>query len=259
MSTGHTLADLQAAFAGHIRNPSAVAAPAGIDDRRMQVYRDLFFNNINNLISKNFPVLRRLHDDDSWSRLLRDFYAEHRAHTPLFTELPKEFLRYLEERLQQRRGDPPFLLELAHYEWVEMALALDPRELAESNAEPNGDLISGIPLLSPLAWPLSYRFPVHRIGPEFQPAEPPSEATHLLVYRNRADQVKFIELNDVTRLLLALMSEEPTLCGRELLERIASRIGHPKPSRVFEHGARLMQELRARDVLLGIRRETGTA
>src|SRR3546814_6431904 len=32
-----------------------------------------------------------------------------------------------------------------------------------------GDLLAGCPLPSPLAWPLAYAWPVHRIGPDHQP------------------------------------------------------------------------------------------
>jgi len=247
------LANLQTAFAGHIRDPDHVPAPDGIEDRRMQIYRDLFFNNISRLLASNFPVLRRLYGDGNWSRLVREFYVEHRAHTPLFPELPREFLRYIEEKREQRRGDPPFLLELAHYEWVELALSLDQRKLEEIPVERNGDLLAGIPVLSPLAWPLSYRYPVHRIGPQFQPDEPPGEMTHLLVYRNRSDRVRFMQLNDVTRLLLALMQEQPESTGQSLLEAVAVNIHHPEPPKVISSGKQLMQDLLDRDVLLGIR------
>lgn len=246
-----TLLDLQLAFAGHIRNPESTPAPAGIEDRRMNIYRELFFNNISKFLAGNFPVLRRIYDESGWSRLTRDFYIEHRAHTPLFTELPREFLRYVQEHRLDRPGDPPFLLELAHYEWVELALSLDEHDLSRLPHDPEGDLLEGTPVLSPLAWPLSYRFPVHRIGPDFQPRTPPDEATHLLVYRNRQDEVKFMELNAVSRLLLALMQEQPQSSGRQLLEQTASRIGRQDPATVIAGGSQLMSDLRDRDVLLG--------
>lgn len=114
-------------------------------------------------------------------------------------------------------------------------------------------MLEDIPVLSPLAWPLSYRFPVHRITPEYRPQEAPEEATHLLVYRNRADDVKFMQLNNVSRLLLALMQEQPGITGRALLELTAERIAHLNPSAVIEHGSKLLQDLLDRDVVLGTR------
>ena len=167
--------------------------------------------------------------------------------------MPKEFLRYLQDHRKDRPGDPPFLLELAHYEWVELALSLDNQELNQCTADRDGDLMEEIPVLSPLAWPLSYRYPVHRITPGYEPDTPPERATHILVYRNREDQVLFMQLNDVSRLLMNLMLEDSGLTGRQLLTKIASSINHPQPSTVIEKGAELLQELREKDIILGTR------
>jgi hypothetical protein len=245
------LADLQMAFAAHLRNPQQFPAPAGLEDRRLQIYRDLFFNNVSKLLAGNFPVLKKIYNETAWRQLIREFYTEHRAHTPLFPELPKEFLRYVQEQRISRAGDPPFLLELAHYEWVELALSLDTHELDEMHANPAGDLLQGIPVLSPLAWPLAYRFPVHRISPDFQPQQAPPEPTRLLAWRNRSDQVKFMEINPVTWLLLEkLQGADKT--GLGILEAIAGEIGHADPQQVVEHGKQLLQDLLKRDVILGI-------
>ena len=46
--------------------------------------------------------------------MVRDYYVRHQSMTPLFVELPGEFLQYLEE-LRDDPGDPPFLLELAPF------------------------------------------------------------------------------------------------------------------------------------------------
>ena len=247
------LRTLQIAFAAHIRDPENHAAPADVEDRRMDLYRQLFFNNIKRILASNFPVLRKLYDDEAWRQLARDFYTEHRCQTPLFPELPKEFLRYLQDQRKDRPGDPAFLLELAHYEWVELALSMDEKELEDTEANSTGDLLEEVPVLSPLAWPLSYRYPVHRIRPGFEPEAPPDEATHILVYRDRNYQVKFMHLNDVSRLLLNLLQENRGLTGLELLREIASRINHPDPSVVIDNGKKLLQDLRSKDILLGTR------
>jgi len=247
------LRSLQTKFAAHIRDPENHAAPRGIEDRRMNIYRRLFFNNINKFLASNFPVLRKLYDNEAWRQLVRDFYREHRCQTPLFPEMPKEFLRYLQDQRKDRPGDPAFLLELAHYEWVELALAMDENELEDTMANSTGDLMEEVPVLSPLAWPLSYRFPVHRIRPGFEPEIPPEQATHLLVYRDRNYKVKFMQLNDVSRLLLNLLQENRGLTGLELLSEIASTINHPDPSVVIDNGKKLLQDFYSKDILLGTR------
>lgn len=249
-----SLEELQRGFAAHIRDPQGHAAPADVEDRRMAIYRRLFFNNISNLLASNFPVLHSLYAEPDWQALVRDFYSGYRCQTPLFPEIGKEFLRYLQDGRETQADDPPFMLELAHYEWVELALSLDERDPAAFVADRDGDLLAGRPLLSPLAWPLSYRYPVQRIGPDFRPEIPPEEPTHLLVYRNLAGQVKFMKLNNVTRLLLEFMQEDHDATGKELLERVAGAIGHASPDQVIAAGSVVLDELKKRDVVLGARR-----
>jgi len=252
-SAPEALARAQTRFAGHIRDPLNVAAPEDVEDRRMGVYRNLFLNNIKSFLSGNFPVLRSLYDEAAWIQLCREFYSEYHCRTPLFPELPREFLQYLQEHREQRAGDPPFMLELAHYEWVELALALDETEPGDVDADPGGDLLGGVPVLSPLAWPLSYQYPVHRISPDFQPGDPPAEATHLLVWRQRDYTISFMQLNAVARLAMQQMKEEPDRTGLELLTTIAGMINHPDPEVVIRGGADLLRDLRDKQVILGTR------
>ena len=95
---------------------------------------------------------------------------------------------------------------------------------------------------------------MHQIRPGYQPDGPPDTATHILVYRNRQDEVKFMKLNDVSRHLLELLKEHPGATGLELLTQVAATIGHPEPERVIAAGADLLTDLKNKDVLLGTRR-----
>ena len=240
-------------FAAHLRAPDQHPAPGGIEDRRMEIYRGLFFRNIRNFLSGNFPVLRKLHDDDAWDSLTRAFYHHHRSTTPLFPEIAREFLKYLQDERAPEPRDPPFMLELAHYEWVELALSLDEQELDAIDANPEGDLLAEQPVLSPLAWPLSYRYPVHQIRPEFQPQDAPGEATHLLVYRNRRDKVNFMQLNAVSLLLMHILKEPGALTGLDVLKRLAGEINHPDPDVVIGGGKQVLADFQTREIILGTR------
>lgn len=243
----------QYAFAAHIRDPDAHAPPAGVADERMAVYRELFYSNIEDFLANTFPVLRQITPDAAWHALVRDFYRRHRAQSPLFLEIPREFLRYLETERRDVAADPPFLAELAHYEWIELALAIDERELDFSGIDSDGDLLAGRPVLSPLAWSLSYHYPVHRIGPALTAPEP--EPTFLLACRDCQDAVGFMELNPVSASLLAQLRDDSSATGREVLERIATQMQHPDPSVVIEGGLAMLQAMRARDIVLGIYRD----
>jgi hypothetical protein len=254
MSEQPGFAAVQYAFAAHIRDPEGKPRPLDVDDRRMAIYRDLFYNNVQSLLSGFFPVLRRILSNEHWHGMVRDFFVRHRARTPLFLELSQEFLDYLQNERETEPEDPPFLLELAHYEWVELALAVSDEDPDLTDVDPNGDLLDGCPLVSPLAWNLSYGFPVHRIAPGFQPDAPGNDPTHLVVYRNRAENVEFLEINAVTQRLLQLLRENPSWSGRQTLRRIVEELRHPQPDLVIEAGTQLLSDLRARNVILGSRR-----
>jgi len=244
---------LQYEFAAHIRDPEHRVAPAGIEDRRMGIYRELFYNNIEDFLATGFPVIRAITDDERWHAMVRDFYARHQCHEPQFFRIAEEFLKYLDDERGDVAGDPAFLRELAHYEWVELALSISQEELTPELADPNGNLLAGVPVLSPLAWTMAYDFPVHRISPDLQPKAAPDQPTLLVVYRTRADDVKFMEINPVTARLIELIDKEPAT-GATQLERIAAEMKHPQPAAVVREGAAILQSLRERDILLGTRR-----
>lgn len=244
--------DTQHRFAGHIRDPESAPAPADVEDRRMAIYRRLFFNNVRTLLGWNFPTLKRLHSRKRWDKLIRDYYSRHRAKTPYFPRIAEEFLAYLENE-RDAEDDPPFMLELAHYEWVEHALAIADMDLDSIQSDPAGDLMTGIAILSPLAWSFSYRFPVHRIGPKFRPAEAPEAATHLVVYRDRKDEIGYLELNAVSARLLQLLGENSDRPTQALLAQIAEELNHPDPEVVMRGGGKLMEDFRERDIVLGLR------
>jgi hypothetical protein len=162
----------QYAFAAHIRDPENVPAPEGIEDRRMAIYRELFFNNIRNLLSNMFPVLRKLHSDDKWHGMIRQFMQRHRAETPYFLQLPQEFLAFLQHEYEAQVDDYPFLIELAHYEYIELALSISEDSNNLEDIDPDGNLLHQVPVKSALAWVYAYQYPVHRITAEFIPTEP---------------------------------------------------------------------------------------
>lgn len=125
--------ETQKILADHLRDPVANSAPANIEDRRLNIYRDLIFKNIESFISGGFPILRSLYSEDDWHQLVRSFIRTHHSDSPYFLEVSQEFLRYLQEEHQRTDSDPAFMLELAHYEWVELALDVSEESIPRSD------------------------------------------------------------------------------------------------------------------------------
>lgn len=242
------MTQVQHAFCAHLREPQRHAAPHDVPPRRMALYRELFRANFAEQLACAFPVLRRISTTPYWEMLVEDFFAAHRCRSPLFHQLPREFLSYLQHERTAAADDAPFLLELAHYEWVELALAQAEDELPPPHAV--NDVWQAVPHLSPLAWPLTYRYAVQRIGPTHLPPHPGPAVTHLLAYRNRRDAVCFMELNAVSVRLLQLIDAESGSSGAQLLRQIAAELQHPDPELVLAHGRDLLLELWRQDILL---------
>lgn len=220
-------------MARYLRDPASHAPPEGVEPRRLKIYQDLIYNNIEGFISGGFPVLRSLYEDADWHGLVRLFIDQHRCHSPYFLEISQEFIRFLMEDFPAREVDPAFIVELAHYEWVE--LALDTAEETLPPQSPLDDVLQAVPRLSPLAWSLAYRYPVHRIGPGFRPGEE-GEPTYLVVYRNREDTVQFMELNAVSSRLLAALRDNESSTTAALLTALARALGLDEES-ILAHGA----------------------
>ena len=243
----------QLRFTAHIRDPENAPLPEGVPARRMAIYTEIFFNNINDQLSGNFPILRQITSDERWHALVRDFMRKHRSVTPLFTEVALEFLDYLQGERESQPSDWPFMLELAHYEYVELAVSISTADEEAGEYDPNGDLVAGCPLVGPTAWNLSYQWPVHTIGPENLPTEAPAEPTHLVVYRDRADDVHFLEINAVTQRLLQLLKENPGNTGLDVLKTIAGELGQADTHGIVDAGRQMLDDLRQRNVILGTR------
>ncbi len=237
----------QLAFAAYIRNPEVHPAPTDVEPRRMQVYLDLFFNNIEGFLARGFPIAKKVLSAARWQLLVREFLHRHPSRSPYFLEISQEFLTFLHDARPD--GLPPFFLELCHYEWVELALAVAEEDLPEEGIDPEGDLMRGSAVVSPLLWKLSYCYPVHKIGPDFLPAEPGVQPTCLLVNRKRDDSVGFVEANPLTlRLLELLEGGEP---GEKVLNALVQQLPHLQAGLVVEKGVETIERLRKAEIILG--------
>ncbi|MCA1978957.1 MAG: putative DNA-binding domain-containing protein, partial [Thiobacillus sp.] len=227
----------QLAFAAHIRDPREHPRPPGVEARRMKIYNELLFNNVEGFLLACFPVLRRMLGARKWTRMVRVFFATHRSHTPYFRQIPDEFVQFLQNEWTPPADYPPWLTQLAHYEWIELVLSVSNRMPGRA-FDPAGDLLDSVPVLNPVLANLHYDWPVHRIAPrrKFDAAE-----TWLLVYRDADDRVQFNEINAFTARLLALL-EGGGLTGRAALDVLAAETRHPDPALIRRAGSDLLND-----------------
>lgn len=243
----------QRTFTSRIRDPKANERPKGASARRMKVYEELFYNNLEGFLLACFPVCRKVLGVRRWNRLVRAYFRDHTNHTPYFRQIPEEFLKYLQDEWVRPEDFPPFLTELAHYEWVELELDTSDKDRDLPAHDPRGDLLAGRPLLNPVLRVLAYRWPVQRLSPRFKPAEPPAEPTFLVAWRDGGLEIRFSLLTPATARFLTLLQEHPELRGEEVIQRLGQELRHPDLAALSQYGLALMQGWRDEGILLGAR------
>ena len=252
-SENATFKKVQYDFSAHLRDPENASAPSDVEDRRMEIYRGLFYRNVKNFIDNAFPVLRKLYSEENWHKMVRDFFANHQSVSPYFKDISLEFLSYLHNERDLQPEDPIFIKELAHYEWLEIFLTFTNIEPNLSNIDKHGDLLTAVPVLSPLVKMHSYDYPVHQIKPSFQPEQPSEQAHFLMVHRDSKDKVSFTELNPITAMLVEMLQSGDAKTGREYLDDMVKQINHPNPDMVYKGGEQTLKQLRSSEIILGTR------
>lgn len=243
---------VQRAFTRYLRDPDNIAPPADLAPERLAVYSHAVIRNAETFLGENFPRVKSLFGEDAWTSLVRDYFRRHPSTTPLFVELPGEFLRYLDE-LRDAPEDPPFLYELAHFEFLETEVSADERCIDETGLERSGDVIAGIPVVNPTLRLVRYAFPVHRLDTADEPAAAPPQPTFIAAFRDRAHRFGFIDLNAASARALELLLQDEGLSGEAIMRAVAAELHHPNPDAVVAAGREILERLTVRDAILGTR------
>jgi len=196
--------NIQHSFIDYIKEPSR-PLPVGTEARRMKVYRDLFFNNIEGFISSGFPVMKSLYSEDAWQALVQEFFATHDCQSPIFIDIAQEFVIFLQSEYQLKEQDPRFSLELAHYEYMELVISVAKDN--PSQAQITGNVGTEYLCLSDTAKVLQYSYDVEHISEHYQPELPTPTPQYFCLYRDSEDEVVFLRLNPLAAQVLGYLSQ----------------------------------------------------
>ncbi|MEX2480542.1 MAG: putative DNA-binding domain-containing protein [Gammaproteobacteria bacterium] len=243
--------NLQREFARHLRDPDRIPVPGTHDERRMAVYRNAIYSNVARFMADNYPRVRAVMNDLRWQAMVRDYIIRHVSRTGIFVELPLEFLRYLEtERCDPE--DPPFLYELAHFDWLETLVGADPRVLSFDDVVRDGDLLADVPVVNPTLRLHTYAYPVHAITAEFQPRLAPAQATRIAAFRDPDNLYGFLDLSPAAAGLIEAIQDNRGLNGQQILTRMAATCGYGDSTAFVAAGSTILARMHARGALLGV-------
>lgn len=252
------LARFQQAFTAHVRDAAGSPAPGALPPARMALYRELVFGNVERVMGNMFPVLKSLLAPDAWDALTRAFFRDHALHDPLFQSMPREFVDYLAAR-PPAPDDPPWLLELAHYEWVDYALSIAPDETPPAALDPGGDLLAGRPRPTALLWMLNYAWPVQHFRGEALPVAAPDTPTYLAAWRDGEDRVRFLELAPSAARLLEMLGEDTAGSGLEALQALAAEMGVDCDAAFIAAGRETLEAWRAAGIIVAAQKAGAAA
>ena len=244
-----SLRETQHAFIQHIKNPQANPFDGGIEDRRLKIYRELFFNNILGFLSSGFPVLESLYSEKQWKELARKFFIEHECRSPYFIDISKEFVEYLSSEYELGEFDPVFMRELAHYEWLELDVSVR-KSTQIAKAWDRHSSITQVQM-SDLASLVSYQYPVHQISVDFQPSQA-SEIVYLVIYRDATDEVNFTLINGVSAHLLNTIMQQGVVTIDSLSKTMIEAMPQLEVRQINESLQQVLQQLLKQEILFPV-------
>lgn len=220
----------QKQFAESIRDPLSSNNNAQFEERRLKIYRELFFNNVEGFVSSAFPVLKEIlidqHGESFWLGLVRQFFVQHQCETPYFLEISEEFLQFLQAKIESGNSEdlPDYAWQLAHWEWMELHADVADAQTSMLISTLAKELLLNAKLtLAETAWVCAYDYPVHKISAEM--SDLVNSPTYLMVYRNGQDEVGFNELNPLSATLFESVRQQPGIEASYLLEQLAEQSG----------------------------------
>lgn len=193
------------ALTGHLRRPDSVIAPVEGDSEGLAVYRRLIRNNLHNFLDRCFTQARELVGAQVWQAAKEDFVGHGQAHSPLFSDIPAQFLAHHRERdfFDLR------ILEVMDAECRELAaeIALDNENLPSIDAEQlaatsDADFDRLQLRLTPGASLAEYAHCVYE-------DEVPEKHSLSLIWRDEHDRVQHAELSPADFQLLQQIASEP--------------------------------------------------
>jgi len=224
--------------------PEAFAAARGLDaadqrafarhQRRLLVYRELVQGALEDPLPDCFPYTHQILDEaGAWADCVQAFIAARAVQSPYFRDINPTFVAWLAESgWGQERW--PFLLQLAHYEYIELDVLRWPEAPSREGLgdTPGADLRVAF---DGAFRNLAYQWRVHE-STEEAPV-PTGGPAHLVCYRDRDLGFETLEVDPHTSAFLARCLE-----GQALGEA-ASSIGLDLPEaqgllgRLRENGA----------------------
>ena len=233
-----TFQSTQQQFCNWIREPNAEHIKI-CDLERMQIYRDLLFNNVCSFINLVYPVTRAMLPELQWQKLLNEFFQKAKCDSPFYNDISLQFREYLTDCQHPSLQQYPWLAELLQFEWLE--LYLDTVEIEEKKFFP-----ASAWQLNTHVWILVYQYPVYLWTMEHQYFEHSPSA--VMVWRNQHDQICVEQLSPLFACLIEQINQKE-LTEQELKYLIHTTVPDLSVQQIEHQLTQLAERLTELDLL----------
>jgi hypothetical protein len=240
-------AELAAWLSPHGLEPEEAAAFSG-NLERLLVYRTLVRGTLLGALEIAIPrSVARL--GPLFAEYFDRFLAERGPATHYLRDVTDEWLTFVAPLFANDPRVPPFVLDLARHEALEIDVASS-ADTVEPPREVELDLASSLAFARD-ARVVRYRFRVHELPADVgDRSVPEPRPTALFVYRSREHDVRYLELSPLAaNLSERLLGGQPL--GAAVTEAAAATLGAAPNQSVLEGTARLLADLAERGALLG--------
>ncbi len=231
----------QLAFTDWIRHGGSAREPNNISKARLNIYRELIFNNISSFIEQTYPITQALLPSEIWHNLIDLFFQYGQCDSPYYYDISLHFKDFLDQDtaktpiqnaeasyhvfLPNIHHDYPWLRELMQYEWME--LFVDMAEVTwlddPSPEVMNVDLhqrTSQQFLLKTTSWVLGYQYPVHTWSTSMSLADIQLMPSCLLIFRDQNYTIQVHSLHPLWALFIDTLQSQEMVNFRSLTELI---------------------------------------
>ncbi|GGY77031.1 DUF2063 domain-containing protein [Cellvibrio zantedeschiae] len=213
----------QLAFTEYLRGNTSGDSANDKKSRQEEIYRDLIYKNISQCISDVFQTTKSIIPESEWEAMIREFIKIHPSHTPYFLEICQEFLAYFVNTRKLQPTDYPFIIELMHFEWIQLAIDIADLSLPETTCIPE-PAESSLWNASPFVVGLTYSYPVHIIDKDYLPIEQTAQPTYLLVHRKRNDDLEILETDGLSLRIIQLLQAHEKINYSQIFQLLAEEL-----------------------------------
>lgn len=223
----------------------------GIVPGRVQYYKSLVWNVIDDSLATAFPLTKQLLTQKEWDDCVRLFFSTHYCNAYQVWKMPYEFYTFLAREPHVLKEKYPFLISLLQFEWkeIEMFMMEDRPALEYTN---QGHLLIDALVLNPELEIIRLDYPVHIKQPSDILENDKAEYYVLIFRKPDTSDIEFVELSPIFVWLIENIIHNQHSAYR-LAQEAANLFGYSQED-LIHHFIIFLSQMQKQKLILGFKK-----